>query len=302
MRRNLPPFSAVRAFEAAGRHLSFKDAAQELHLTQSAISHQVKRLEEFLGLALFRRGAGGVELTDAGAEYLGDMSALLNSLEASTERARGRDLDRPLHIRSTPAFASRWLVPRIDRFNDAYPDVELWLATSIEPVNFATDEVDVLIQYGQEPTPGLRVDPFLYSCRLPVCRPDLVANGSPIRVPDDLWQYTLLRDMVGDGWEEWFELAGARSRRDIGGPRFEHCDLTLRAAEQGQGVALAYEALIADELASGALVPLFELRTPPKVIYSVACPESWCNRPAIAAFRNWLFDETGRKRAALMPA
>jgi LysR family glycine cleavage system transcriptional activator len=291
MRRKLPPFAAVRAFEAAARHQSFKDAAEELHVTQSAVSHQVKGLEEFLGATLFHRNGQGVELTAIGSDYFGDVGAILDRLDAATERMRGVDSAGPLSVRATPAFASRWLLPRLGRFDRAYPEIELRLATTTDPLHFPKDGVDVLIQYGREPAPGLRVDPFLTSTRFPVCSPEVLERGPALRKPEDLARMTLLRDLVGDGWAAWFERAGAEMPRAVKGPRFAHCDLTMRAAEAGQGVALAYGALIADEIAEHKLVKLFDLETPPKVIYSLTCPEAWTNRPRIAAFRNWVFAE-----------
>lgn len=292
MRRKLPPFSAVRAFEAAARHQSFKAAADELCVTQSAISHQVKGLEDFLDAALFRRNANGVELTRCGADYFGDLTLFLDRLDASTERIRGTDISGPLLVRATPAFTSRWLLPRMDGFNRAYPEIELEVTTTNDPMHFPSDGVDILVQYGQEPAEGLRVDAFLTSARFPVCSPELMENGPAIRKPEDLAQVTLLRDVVGDDWANWFACANSKMPEDIiKGPRFAHCELTLRAAEEGQGVALGYGALIDTEITEGRLVKLFDLETPPKVIYSLTCPESWTNRPRIAAFRNWVFAE-----------
>ncbi len=291
MNRNLPPFPAVRAFEAAARHASFKQAADELHVTPSAISHQVKGLEDFLGATLFRRHGHGVELTPGGIDYFRDIGAILNALDASTERMAGVDTAGQLSIRSTPGFASRWLVPRIGRFNSAYPEIELHVTTTDDPMHFPKDGADVLILYGQEAEPGLRVDPFMTSSRFPVCSPEMLENGPPIRKPEDLARVTLLRDLVGDDWPAWFECAGGKMPETVKGPRFAHCELTIRAAEEGQGVALGYGALIADEIAEKRLVKLFDLETPPKVIYSLTCPEAWTNRPRIAAFRNWVLGE-----------
>lgn len=291
MRRELPPFAAIRAFEAAARHQSFQDAAEELHVTQSAISHQVRRLEDFLDVALFRRNGHGVALTPVGIDYCGDVSAILDGLDASTERIRGAEDAGLLSVRATPAFASRRLLPRMGGFNRAYPEIELQITTTTYPMHFPRNGVDVLIQYGQEPAPGLRVDPFLASARFPVCSAEVVETGPAIRKPEDLFRLTLLRDLVGDDWDAWFTCAGGKMPARIKGPRFAHCELTLRAAEQGQGVALAYGALIADEIAENKLVRLFDLETPPKVIYSLAFPESLANRSRIAAFRNWIFAE-----------
>lgn len=291
MKRTLPPFAAIRAFEAAARHRSFKNAADELHVTQSAISHQVKGLEDLLGTSLFHRNGHGVELTADGADYFVDVNAILNGLDASTDRIRGADSAGPLAVLATPAFVSRWLLPRMARFTRAYSEIELQIKTTDYPLEFPDDGVDVLIQYGQEPLPGLRVDPFMTTTRFPVCSPAILETGPAIRRPEDLHKTTLLRDLIGDDWDTWFECAGSAMPEKIEGPRFAHCELTIRAAEEGQGVALAYGALIADGIAENRLVKLFDLATPLKVIHSLTCPESWTNRPRIAAFRNWVFAE-----------
>ncbi len=294
MKRTLPPLSAIRSFEAAARHLSFKDAAEELNVTQSAISHQVKGLEEFLGRSLFFRAATGVTLTLAGEDYFGDLSSILDQLDASTRRNQERDLSGPLHVRATPAFAARWLIGRIKAFNGDFPDIELQVTTSIETTDFRKDDVDILLQYGEQSAQGLRVEPFLSSSRIPVCTPKMLAGAPSIDDPEDLLRHTLLRDMVGDEWEDWFACAAVDLTEPLQGPRFEHCDLSLRAAEQGQGVALAYEALITGELADGTLLKLFDIKTSRKVIYSVTCPDCWIDRPKISAFRTWLFKESGQ--------
>lgn len=298
MSRHLPPFSAVRAFEAAARHLSFKAAAGELCVTQSAISHQVKGLETFLSATLFHRNANGVKLTRSGADYFGDLSLIFDSLNATTERIRGVDIAGPLSLRATPGFTTRWLLPRMGSFNSAYPEIELELSTTDDPMHFSNDGVDILIQYGQEPEEGLRVDPFLTSARLPVCSPKMLTTGAVIEKPEDLARVTLLRDLVGDDWDTWFTRANSTMPKTIKGPRFAHCELTMRAAEEGLGVALAYGALINDEIADGKLIKLFDLETPPKVIYSLTCPDNWTNRPRIAAFRNWVFVEAAKGAAS----
>jgi LysR family glycine cleavage system transcriptional activator len=175
-----------------------------------------------------------------------------------------------------------------------FPDIELNLTTTIEPIDFRDGDVDVLLQYGQQGASGLNVTPFLTSPRVPVCSPLYLEGRAPVRRPEDLAELILLRDIVGDGWEDWFKCAGlqlpdaARS-----GPRFEHCELSLCAAEQGQGVALAYEALIDRELAEGTLVRLSDVRSTPTVIYSMTCPTEWLGRPLISAFRDWLFGQVG---------
>jgi len=230
MRRDLPPFASLRSFEAAARHLSFRGAGEELHVTQSAISHQVKALEEHLGVQLFLRGTRGIVLTDEGAVYLDEISVVLDQLAAATDHVRDKDVSGPLFVRSTPAFAARWLVPRLTAFQAAHPRIELHISTSLEPADFAGDRVDVDIRFGQPELAGLRVDPFLSSARFPVANPRLLNGRRSLPSPNDLRHFTLLHNEVEDGWQQWLECAGVTNFDSTLGPRFEHCNLTLRAA------------------------------------------------------------------------
>ncbi|NQV43590.1 MAG: transcriptional regulator GcvA [Rhodospirillales bacterium] len=292
MRRALPPFPAIRAFEAAARHQSFKAAAEELCVTQSAISHQVKGLEKFLGVRLFRRKANGVEVTRSGTNYFDELAQILDRLNDSTEKVKGIELSGTLSLCATPAFTSRWLLPHMGSFNYAYPEIEMEVTTTENPMAFPEEGVDVLIQYGQKPMKGYRTDPFVSTTRFPVCSPEFIEKGPVIKNPEDLVQVNLLRDVVGDDWVNWFACAGSKVPEKIKGPRFAHCELTMKAAEEGLGVALAYGFLISDEIANGKLVKLFDLETPPKVIYSLTCSESRSNHSRIAVFRNWIIAES----------
>ncbi len=249
MRTRLPPFSSVRAFEAAARHLSFKAAAEELHVSQSAISHQIHNLELFLHAPLFIRQPHGVMLNPLGESYLRQLTPLLDRLCACTEEVLGAGLTGPLRVQTTPAFAARWLVPRIGDFNEQYRDIELHISTSLEPPNFSRGDVDVVVQYGVEQADSLTVQPFLQSARSPVASPELLRDGLPIREPADLRHYTLLHDIVGDDWPKWFDLAAPCPIQLPRGPRFEHCNLTLGAAEQGQGIALGFLEIAESSLA-----------------------------------------------------
>jgi LysR family glycine cleavage system transcriptional activator len=293
MHRNLPPFPAVRAFEASARHCSFKLAAEELCLTQSAVSHQVKTLEDYLGVQLFLRETRGVVLTSEGEDYLHGLTDVLDHLAAATAQVRSADASGPLSVRATPGFASRWLVPRLAAFHEAWPAIELHISGSVQPVDFARENVDVEIRWGCKPSPGLRVDPLLETTRFPVASPALLKNGPALRHPDDLKHFTLLHDKTGHDWARWLDLAGASFEAAIKGPRFAHCDLLLSAAAEGQGVALAFDVLVVGDLASDRLVRPFNLNLPPAIIYSVVTPEAWSSRPKIAAFRNWLLMEAG---------
>lgn len=292
MKRRLPPFAAVRAFEAAARHLSFTRAGEELCLTQSAVSHQVRSLEDFLGTQLFRRHAHRVELTAAGETYLGELTAVLDRLDSSTRHA-GAEGAAPLRIRGTPAFIARWLVPRMHRFFGRHPEIELLVSTGLPPTDFSRDDTDVVVHWGAEPVSGAGVEPFLESARAPVAAPGFLRRGPELGRPADLLQATLLHDQVQDGWDAWFRSLGVPAPEAPRGPRFAHCDLVLTAAESGQGVALAYTALIERELAAGRLVRLFAHETPPVVIYSLAYPDSLAEDARVLAFREWIFAETG---------
>ena len=251
----------------------------------------MKRLEEFLGVSLFHRNGHGVELTPCGSDYVAEISCILDRLSTSTERLTGVAEAGTLKVCATPGFASRWLMPRMSCLALAHPEIAVEVTTTTDPLRFPDDDTDVLIQYGQAPAAGFRVEPFMTSSRIPVCSPELLKDGPAIRTPDDLSKVTLLRDVVGDDWDAWFAHAKARMPDKLSGPRFVHCELTLRAAEEGQGVALGYTALIGQEIADGRLMRLFDLETAPKVIYSLTCPEAWANHPRIAAFRNWVFGE-----------
>jgi len=302
MNRQLPPFSAIRAFEAAARNLSFKRAAEELHVSQSAISHQIRNLESFLEMPLFLRGSGGVALTESGTRYLADVGRILDSLDECTHGLK-RDAELgPLRIQVTPAFASRWLVPRMRRFHEQYPEIELHVATAIDLPDFDAGEIDFVIQYGMDTGEDLVVEPLLMSTRAPVCSRDYQQSGPQLAAPADLCHFTLLRDRIGDAWHEWLTAAGVEPAIARTGPVFAHCDLTLRAAEEGQGFALAYIALIEDALAAGTLIMPFTIETPPKAIYSTVFPERYADRAKVRAFDEWVRGEIELDRIAREPA
>lgn len=301
MRRRLPQLSAIQGFEAAARHSSFKRAADELNLTQSAVSHQVKALEDFLGVALFERSGNRLQLTRKGLDYLAEVSAGLERLAGATDRLSGDGRSETLAVRGTPAFMARWLTPRLDRFCRRAPGIELLLTTGLPPTDFSGRDVDVIVHWGEAPVPGVRIDPFLTSTRFPVASPELVRRAGPFRRPTDLARVPLLHDMVGDAWQAWLERQGAAGFAHEKGPRFEHCELTLGAAERGQGVALAYGALIEEELENGTLVRLFDAATEPVLIYSLACLEGRAAVPKIEAFRAWIMDEVAARESVQPP-
>ncbi|EPX86800.1 LysR substrate-binding domain-containing protein [Salipiger mucosus] len=302
--RKLPPFPALRAFESAARLGSFKDAAEELCVTPSAISHQVRVLETYLDRTLFVRGVRQTALTDQGRSYLSQLTPLLDMLDASTRAAAGETFSGRLRIKSTEGFSKRWLMPRLHRFLADYPDVEVSIETGMPPTEFRGGALDLVIHWGDDPVEGVIVDPFMSSTRVPVCSQAYLDANPDIRRPEDLLRKTLIRDEVADGWEEWFGLVdraedcprvgaprtGQASDGPPGGPVFAHCELTMSAAENGLGVGLAYKAMMLTALERGDLVMPFDLESPTRTIYSVAYEEARSNDPVIVAFRDWLFE------------
>ncbi|MDU8913641.1 LysR substrate-binding domain-containing protein [Aestuariicoccus sp. MJ-SS9] len=291
MGRKLPPFAAVRAFEAAARHLSFKQAADELCLSPSAISHQIRALEEYLDTKLFERQGNAIDLTLTGRGYAGKLTGLLDAFDDSTRAVREAG-ERPFRVLCTPGFAARWLVPRLDRlsFGDR---VRLRVSQGAPSTDFAANDSDLVIQWADDPVPGVVTEPFMTSMRYPVISPEL-RDRENVQAPEDLLRQRLMHDEVLDAWGEWFESAGVAPPSGRRGPVFPNCELATTAAEQGQGVALAYDMMVRGTLASGRLVRLFDTVTMPVTIYSLAYPGARAADPMIRAFRDWIFEEMAR--------
>jgi LysR family glycine cleavage system transcriptional activator len=298
MHRELPPFTAVRAFEASARHLSFKKAAAELCLTQSAISHQVKALEAYLGVQLFLREARGVVLTAEGKSYLQGLTSILDRMAEETERLRNSKPSGRLSIHAKPGFVARWLVPRLPAFRAIYPDIDVLFTPSVKCADFASEDVDIAIRWKYKPMPGLRVDPLIASSLFPVISHDLL-GGRPVPLSlEDARHFPLLIEEGCRDLENWFESAGVPIENLKRGPSFAHYDHLIQAAAEGLGMALAYNCLVEADLAEGRLIKLFDLALPPRLLYSVVTPEDWITRPRIAAFRNWLLEEADKEGPA----
>ena len=294
MARRLPPLNSLRAFEAAARHLSFSEAAEELHVTPAAISHQIKALEEHLGMKLFRRLNRAVLLTDAGQACLPGLSEAFDRMAAALERLRVQGCGGPLTVSVAPSFAAKWLVPRLDRFRELCPQTDVRISATMQLVDFWRDDVDLAIRRGVGPWPGVQAELLLPTEAFPVCAPTLLEGSQPLRVPEDLRDHVLLHDDSGthaDGypdWAIWLRAAGVEGIDPSRGPRFNHASLALDAAIVGRGVALALSAVAADDLAAGRLVRPFELTVPTSFAYYVVCPPAAAERPKVQAFRRWL--------------
>jgi LysR family glycine cleavage system transcriptional activator len=288
-KRRLPPFSAVKAFEAAARHLSFKAAADELCLSPSAISHQIRALEDYLATALFRREGNRISLTGTGRDYAGRLSQLLDHLDDSTRDVQARAHGQTLRVLSTPGFAARWLLPRMAGFADAQA-IRLQIAEGAPSTNFSTNDADVVIKWRDDPEEDVDVVPFIQSARYPVMSPALLEQTG-VSHPRDLLRLTLFRDEVDDQWPAWFRAAGVVAELAEGDPIYPNCEYASTAAEAGLGVSLAYQAVVGPTVAEGRLVRLFEATTIPFTIYAIATDAARRDDPLICAFRDWLLAE-----------
>ncbi|SLN46483.1 Glycine cleavage system transcriptional activator [Roseovarius albus] len=291
MKRKLPPFPALRAFEAAARLGSFKSAASELCVTPSAISHQVSLLETYIGKSMFVRQSNRVELTPDGQHYLTSVGPILDDLDASTRAVIGEPQQGQLRLKMTEWFAKRWFIPRLSNFLCTYPDIDVKIETGLPPTDFRNGELDIVIHWEDAPVPGAVIEPFFTSGRTPVCTPQYLASHPSLKRPHDLQHHVLLRDETSDGWQEWFDLAGAPQACPSGGPVFAHCELSTNAALNNAGIVLSYTALIDDFLKSGALRPIFDLHTPVRTLYSLAYEQCQSNSSHIMIFREWLFGQ-----------
>ncbi|MFX0547449.1 LysR substrate-binding domain-containing protein [Roseovarius sp. S1116L3] len=295
MGRKLPPFAAVRAFEAVARHLNVGAAAEELCLSPSAVSHQLRALEDYLDTALFERRRNRLSLTLTGRAYAGKMTTLLDAFDESTRSIREAG-HRPFRVLCTPGFAARWLVPRLNRlsFGDR---VRLRVSDGAPSLDFASNDADLVIQWANAPEKGVVTEPLMQSARFPVISPKLKVEEA-VRSPDDLCRMTLMHDETMDGWETWFQSAGIAPPVFPRGPTFPNCELATTAAERSQGVSLAYDAIVRSTLAEGRLVRLFDTVIMPFVIYSVAYPEARAKDPMIREFSDWIHDEVAQDGVA----
>lgn len=311
MTRRLPPLTSLRAFEAAARHLSFKDAAAELNVTPGAVSQQVKLLEDQCGVALFKRMTRALALTEAGRLAAPRMTAAFDQLADACALIRRRRETNQLVVSVPPSFGARWLVARLVRFQARHPGIELRLDASNRLVDFTREDVDVAVRFGAGAYPGLTAECLIARRVFPVCSPALLDGPHRLREPTDLRHQTLLHHQhpetaeVDPAWAMWLRAAGIDDVDGTRGPRFSTFGLAADAAAAGQGVALADDVLVADDLARGRLVRPFGTRgaTPDEFGYFVVYPAGRGDDPRIAAFRAWLHEEAqafGRRDAAFV--
>lgn len=288
MGRKLPSLNALKAFEAAARHESFTKAAGELNVTQGAVSHQVKALEEELGLRLFQRERQRLLITAAGKSYLEIVRDAFDRIAGGTERLLQRQRSGVLTVSTSPNFAAKWLVHRLGRFVEANPGIDLRVGASMQHVDFAREDVDVAIRHGDGRWPGLHVGRLCEEELFPVCSPKLLKGRHALRAPADLAHHTLLHIDEPLDWARWLDAAGLSGIDTARGPVFSQRSMAIDAAIDGQGVALARTALGAWDILNGRLARPFTLGLKVPYAYWIVCPKANADLPKIAAFRNWL--------------
>jgi LysR family glycine cleavage system transcriptional activator len=303
VRRPLPPLNALRAFEATARHLSFSKAAEELHVTPAALSHQIRGLEDLLGLKLFVRRPRSIELTEAARLIQPGIRTGFESLRVAIDQLDQGRRDRVLVVSSTPGLTAKWLVPRLYRFLAKHPDIDTRISASVGYANFATDGVDIGIRLSSGVHPDLYVEKLSDEWLLPLCSPRLLEADPPLRSPSDLPRFNLIQiDLPGvvPTWSDWMRLAGIEGIDTRRGLRLNVADHALDAASEGAGVVLGYKVVASHDLGLGRLVAPFGPEIPvPGRSYFFVCPKGEEKRPAIKAFRDWVFTEIEQTSALL---
>ncbi|MDA9466767.1 MULTISPECIES: transcriptional regulator GcvA [Bradyrhizobium] len=298
MTARLPSLNGLRAFEAAARHLSFTLAASELNVTQTAISHQIRRLEEELGIRLFIRQNRALALTPEARDYLPGVRAAFNDLRLATDRLLRKEDDKVLTVSTLASLAAKWLLPRLTDFQEQHPGIDVRITTSTGLVDFQRDNVDAAIRYGRGQWPGVRADWLMADELFPVCSPSLLRGDKPLRRPEDLRNHPLLHtsNANSDDWRLWLTAAGLPA--DIArqpGITFDMIFMTIQAAIDGIGVAMGRTSYVQDDIAKGRLVVPFKIALPADAGFYLVAPEGRREAPKLAAFRQWIVAATQSK-------
>ncbi|MGH7018040.1 MAG: transcriptional regulator GcvA [Caulobacteraceae bacterium] len=303
-RRRLPPLNALRAFEAAARHLNFSRAAEELTVTPGAVSQQIQNLEDFVGGALFKRTPRGLLLTDAAQTALPALREAFDRLAEAAQLLTAPAEGRRLTLTAAPSFAAKWLVPRLGRFEAAHPQVDVWLSADMDVVDFAAGEIDLAIRYGPGSYPGLEMVRLMNETVSPMLSPALAAER-PLASPGDLAHHILLHDGSPDAdascpdWPMWLAARGVKGVDGARGPRFNQSSMVIEAAVGGRGVALAKRALAQDDLDAGRLVAPLEIATSVDFAYFLVHPKNKGRLPQVKAFIGWITAEAEAHEGAM---
>jgi LysR family glycine cleavage system transcriptional activator len=297
MTARLPSLNGLRAFEAAARHLSFTQAAAELNVTQTAISHQIRRLEEELGIRLFIRKNRALALTPKARDYLPGVRAAFNDLRLATDQLLRKDDDHVLTVSTLASLAAKWLLPRLTAFQEAHPGIDVRITTSTALVDFRGGDVDAAIRYGRGNWQGLRAEWLMADDFFPVCSPALLNGKRPLKCPEDLREHMLLHTSTNsDDWRQWLTAAGLPS--DISkqpGITFDLILMTVQAAIDGIGVAMGRTSYVQDDIAKGRLVVPFKIALPVDAGFYLVSPEGVAEPPKLRAFRQWLIASAKNK-------
>ena len=295
-----PPLAALRTFEVAARHLSFTRAAAELHVTQGAVSQQIKQLEANLGFALFHRGARGLRLTEKGEALAETAQAVFRRLFDKVEELQQPEEGGILTVTASPSLAVKWLIPRLGRFHERHPEIDVRIRPTGDRIDLVAEAatIDLAIRFGQGPFPGLASKAIMHETVFAVCSPDLLAKGPPLRRLEDLKHHTLLhtesaRMEVNSmaTWSVWLGILGVKDVDAAAGPSFPNSYMLIQAAIHGQGVALTWATLAEDDLRAGRLVRLFDRAVEGSMAYFMVCTEAAAKKPKVIAFRDWLTEE-----------
>ncbi|HXP08498.1 MAG TPA: transcriptional regulator GcvA [Acidobacteriaceae bacterium] len=294
--------SALRALEASARHQSFSAAAAELHVTPAAIGQLVRGLEEWLGKPLFHRQANGrtrLVPTDAAERALPDIRAGFDRLSLGLSRLREGSRADVLTVATSPAFAAKWLLPRIEDFHDSHPETDVRLDTNLKPVDFVAQDIDIGVRYGRGSWPGLLAEKLMDEQIYPVCSPMWLARNGGLLAPQDLANKPLIHDLSVDtrigftSWRDWLERTGTANVDASRGMQVNNSAAVLQAAIDGHGIALARSVMAADDVAAGRLIRLFpEIKLASQLAYFVVYRADCASLPKIVAFREWLMRKT----------
>ncbi len=288
MARRLPPLNSLKSFEAAGRLLSFTAAANELNVTQAAVSHQIKVIEDYLGVSLFDRYPRRLALTEQGKTLLPEVIEAFDRVSNAVASINREQFSNALSVRLAPSFAAKWLSPRLKYFWLQYPEIDLRLYHTHSAVDFEREEIDIAVTYGKGKWPGVVSDKLLSLDFSPVCSPSFMTNDKPLTDLDNLRYYALLHDANYECWDDWLELAGVKDIDAKRGTVIDDTNVLIQAAIDGQGIALGSSTFVEDLLESGRLVKPFDVTLVNEFAYFVVYPEAHLKNPAVLAFKNWL--------------
>lgn len=290
MASKLPPLNALRVFEAAARQLSFTRAAEELFVTQAAVSHQIKALEEFIGIKLFMRKNRALLLTEEGQSYYLDIKDVFNNIQEATEKLLARGDKGAITVSLQPSFAIQWLIPRLNAFSTLHPEIDVRIKAVEQPDNLLTEDVDLAIYYGRGNWGDLHTEKLHQEYLIPVCSPLIFSNGKPLKTISDLANHTLLHDSSRKDWTLWFKKVGVKGINVNHGPIFSHSTMVVQAAIHGQGVALVNSSYAKPDIDSGRLICPFHEVLASKNAHYIVCREHQRDLGKISAFIEWVLE------------